>query len=314
MSKTIAMLGCLMIQLLPTIGEAQSHLFQESVTTWSEFLKNNSWQDMIVGRKPESCGCGLVYDLPNYLNRPGESFALADMRGITYSEPHYHSAGVTEIYFFLQGEALVVVGGKEMHATVGTVIVTPPLTAHYVIPDKECVLAVVNVPAFRIEDYHVVTETNHTVGFDKKQFERLTIGERAEGLKVYVAAKFSDKERVRGVYAQLRAAGHHITAEWFDHKPTTPFSENKELAEFYAQKDINGVLAADIFILLSHAEPSMGASAELGAAIASYIHFGKPKVFVVGPHFDVNFAFYHPCVQRVASVEEVIKFFSEQRG
>lgn len=175
--KPIVMIGFLMMQLFRIAGNTIPNFVEESVAAWGEFLKNNSWQDMVSGLKPESCGCGLVYGLPNYLQRKGESFALADMRNIAYSEPHYHSAGVTEIYFFLQGSALVVVGGKEMHVSAGSVVVTPPLTAHYVIPNKDCVLAVVSIPAFRIEDYHILTETNHVVGFDKEQFLRL-IGEK----------------------------------------------------------------------------------------------------------------------------------------
>lgn len=146
---------------------------QESVSAWSEFLKNQNWEQLIVGKNPEQCGCGLVYELPNYLGRAQESFAIADMRNIAFSEPHYHSAEVTEIYFILQGAGIVVVGDTEYTVKAGDVIVTPPLTTHYVIPDKECVLAVVNIPAFRIEDYHVVTETNPAVKFDKEQLVRL---------------------------------------------------------------------------------------------------------------------------------------------
>lgn len=125
-------------------------------------------------------------------------------------------------------------------------------------------------------------------------------------MKIYVAAKFNDKERVKSVYALLQEAGHTITADWTDHKPTDPFSANKELSEFYAEKDIAGVLVADVFILLSNDSPSMGASAELGAAIASYISLKKPQIFVVGPHFDTNFAFYHPAVQQKTTIKDVL--------
>src|SRR5271169_5229620 len=103
-------------------------------------------------------------------------------------------------------------------------------------------------------------------------------------MKVYVSAKFNDKERVQSVYALLKQAGHTITHEWIHNKPSYPFSADPAFTAQCAAEDIEGVRAADLFILLSNAEPSMGASAELGAAIALFLHFKKPQIYVVGPH------------------------------
>ena len=126
-------------------------------------------------------------------------------------------------------------------------------------------------------------------------------------MKVYVSAKFDDKERVKNVYTLLRQMGHTITHEWIHNKASYPFSLNSEFTAQCAVQDIEGVRAADIFILLSNAEPSMGASAELGAAIASFLTFKRPYIYVVGPHFDTNFCFYHPTVTRKNSIEEVLQ-------
>lgn len=125
-------------------------------------------------------------------------------------------------------------------------------------------------------------------------------------MKIYVSAKFDDKERVKKVYDLLQQAGHTITHEWIHNKAAFPFSEHAVFTTRCAVEDIQGVLDADVFILLSNAQPSMGSSAELGAAIASFITFKKPSLFVVGPHFDTNFAFYHPAVTMVESVEQVL--------
>ena len=35
-------------------------------------------------------------------------------------------------------------------------------------------MAVVNIPTFNVEDYHVIMETNEAVKFNKMQFEQLT--------------------------------------------------------------------------------------------------------------------------------------------
>ena len=50
---------------------------------------------------PKPTGCGPVYELKNPIERPNESFAIADMREIQVAEPHYHPE--TEIYFVLEG-------------------------------------------------------------------------------------------------------------------------------------------------------------------------------------------------------------------
>jgi len=125
-------------------------------------------------------------------------------------------------------------------------------------------------------------------------------------MKFYVAAKFCDKERVKEAYVRIKQLGHTITHEWVHNKESYPFHQNPTYTAYCATNDINGVLTADVFVLLSHAEPSMGASAELGAAIGSFIAFKRPHIFVVGPHFGANFAFWHPAVIQKESLEEVL--------
>lgn len=125
-------------------------------------------------------------------------------------------------------------------------------------------------------------------------------------MKIYVSAKFNDKERVKKVYALLKQAGHTITHEWIHNEESYPFDIDPSFTAQCAVEDFNGVLNSDVFILLSNAEPSMGASGELGAAIGSFIKFKKPYIYVVGPHFNINFCFYHPAVTKIDSVEEAL--------
>ena len=126
-------------------------------------------------------------------------------------------------------------------------------------------------------------------------------------MQVYVSAKFSDKERVKEVYVALKQEGHTITHEWVHNKPSYPFDIDPAFTSKCAAEDFAGVLASDVFILLSNAEHSMGASGELGAAIGSCITSKKPYIYVVGPHFNTNFCFYHPTVNMMESVEAVLR-------
>lgn len=145
------------------------------VAAWQDFLNTSDWQKLIRNAAPKPSGCGLVYELPNYLNRPEESFTIADMRALDFAEPHYHPTDNYEIYLVLQGEAVVVVGGEEQKVKTGDVVVIPPDTAHFTIPDKNFVIAAVNTPPFKPENYIKLTETesNPAFRFDAEQFNRI---------------------------------------------------------------------------------------------------------------------------------------------
>ncbi len=148
-------------------------VIEEVVRVWQNYLTNQGgWQDLIVGIEPKPTGCGPVYELANPIDRPDESFAIVDMRELVITEPHYHAHGETEIYFGLQGVGSVVVGRERQAIAPGSVIVTPPNTVHYTLPRREVVLAAVNTPPFKLENYIVVVGTNSEVGFDAEQYEQ----------------------------------------------------------------------------------------------------------------------------------------------
>jgi len=157
---------------LPIINHYSPDI-QDLVYAWQQFLLEHPWQELIKNRAPLKVGCGTVYELPNYLNRPNEDFAIVDMGAIIYAEPHYHPENDYEIYFVLQGTAIVVVGKVEYHVKPGDVIVIPPNKAHFTIPDAEYVIACVNTPPYNPEHYIKLTESNAAFEFDKKQFDRL---------------------------------------------------------------------------------------------------------------------------------------------
>lgn len=93
------------------------------------------------------------------------------MSNLGFAEPHNHPE--TEIYFILHGSGLVVVGGQEQHVQKGSVVIIPSNIAHFTIPEKDLVMAVINTPPFKPENYYPLTQENSAVKFDKAQFERL---------------------------------------------------------------------------------------------------------------------------------------------
>lgn len=149
----------------------------ELVAAWQAYFKTvDEWQELIEGVEPKATGCGPVYELENRLGRTNESLAIADMRSIKYATPHYHANGEAEVYFVLNGSGLVVVGNEEKQAEKSDVVVIPPDTAHYTIPDKVhgLVLAVVNTPPFNPENAVDIVEDSPEVAFDLSKFKQLT--------------------------------------------------------------------------------------------------------------------------------------------
>ncbi len=149
------------------------------LAAWQPYIHTiDNWQSLVEGVEPKPTGCGPVYELPNPIERPHESFAIADMRELAFAEPHYHTNGESEIYIVLTGLGTVVVGGKEDEVEKGSVSVTPPETAHFTIPKRDLVLAVINTPPFNANNAVSLEESDSRVGYDLDQLQRLVAEEK----------------------------------------------------------------------------------------------------------------------------------------
>mgnify|MGYP001578042703 CR=1 FL=1 len=118
-------------------------------------------------------------------------------------------------------------------------------------------------------------------------------------LKIYTAARFSDRARLRAARDRMFQMGHECTASWLDEvaKPETMTIEvfNKKLAI----KDFTEISAADIIVvdtlepLITVAETSSGGGreVELGFALGQW---HRKEVWRVGPARNV----FHQLVDR----------------
>lgn len=148
---------------------------QTVLDVWQPYVDAiEDWQAQVKGVEPKATGCGPVYEL-DALDRPTESFAIADMTGIDFAQPHKHANGEVEIYFVLQGAGRVTVGHDVIDVTEGDTIVTPSGIAHYAVPEKEhgLVLAVVNTPPFNPENIVDLYASDEAAQFDYDQFREL---------------------------------------------------------------------------------------------------------------------------------------------
>lgn len=99
-------------------------------------------------------------------------------------------------------------------------------------------------------------------------------------MRIYVAAPWTHKADAARVAAGLEAAGHEITKRWWEHREVPHYltdddSNDAELRQ-QAVEDVQGVLDADVFVLLNY-EKSEGKAVETGIALAA----GVP-IIVVG--------------------------------
>ncbi len=148
---------------------------EDLISVWKPLVESiNDWQALTQGLVLKQTTCGPVYELPNPLQRSNESFAIADMRNLSFAEPHHHTNGEIEIYFILQGSGLAVVGGEEVRISKGSLIVIPPEISHFTVPESDLVIAVINTPPFDARNVVVDVKTNEEVGFYREQFDELT--------------------------------------------------------------------------------------------------------------------------------------------
>jgi len=124
-------------------------------------------------------------------------------------------------------------------------------------------------------------------------------------VRIYVGTKFENTKAVHEAYLALRDDGHTITHDW-----TVENAEGLrgQALEVYlqgcAERDVDGVLSANAFLLLNHVGMA-GGFTELGIAIAAE----KFIVVIDGKHPDKpKNIFYHlPHVHHARDLEDARK-------
>lgn len=160
------------------MAEANMH---EVVDVWQTQVSGiEDWEAVVDGLTAKDTQCGPVYDVipnpPEVGERPNEGFAIADMRGVKVAEPHYHTNGETEIYIVISGLGKTIVKDQAFELEPGTVVVIPPETAYYRLPQENFVLGVVNTPPFNPANVVNLTESNNAVGIDRAKYNQDVAG------------------------------------------------------------------------------------------------------------------------------------------
>jgi nucleoside 2-deoxyribosyltransferase len=119
-------------------------------------------------------------------------------------------------------------------------------------------------------------------------------------MKFYIAGRTSKTEDIKEMISLLTKFGHEVTHDWTltDAQFQRPYPI--DIAEQVADKDMRGIVDADIFIILGD-KSGTGMYVELGIALAT-----NTKVYSIGENNDVTVFHFLPNVKRMYTFSEVL--------
>jgi hypothetical protein len=126
-------------------------------------------------------------------------------------------------------------------------------------------------------------------------------------VKIYVAGPLADIENVQAVQSAVVAAGHELTLDWSrgpDVAFVVDYGSVPSVSAQLAKEDLDAVLSAEAVLVLASEHDGRGMFVELGAALGRAQRGDLSHVVVIGPLRHESVFYYHPAVQRVASVGE----------
>ncbi len=125
--------------------------------------------------------------------------------------------------------------------------------------------------------------------------------------RIYVAASYALLSTVTELYTSLRQRGHEITVPWAEMPNIKPFVSREVEAQERANLEIQGVLSADILILLTDetAAVSRGMFTELGVALAAQRLKQDIRIILLGRDNSSCVFYYATGLQKCRTVEEL---------
>jgi nucleoside 2-deoxyribosyltransferase len=143
-------------------------------------------------------------------------------------------------------------------------------------------------------------------------FENKKVKNKKKMVKVYLASKWGDRAIISDYIKELQSNGIDISFDWTCNEIHE--CKNHEEMAFYAEKDIQGVLDADIVValILDPTYAYRGTFTEIGCAIGS-----NKKVCIVCPldNADIhsNVFYWHKSIQHFTSWEAFLLFLNIQK-
>jgi hypothetical protein len=104
-------------------------------------------------------------------------------------------------------------------------------------------------------------------------------------MKIYIASRFADRERLRKHAHKIWDLGHEVTSSWLDEVKKASGMSHDEFWTKLGRKDLQEICASDLLIRDVHDISSTGgADTEYGFALARHQHC---LIWLIGPKRNV---------------------------
>lgn len=125
-------------------------------------------------------------------------------------------------------------------------------------------------------------------------------------MKCFVSGRSSNFEEIVRATQLLRDKGHEITHDWTVLPMIKPYSENQDKAGEFATMQIQGIIEAEVYVMLAHHDGT-GLFTELGAALALAQLHGKLRIYGVSRGISEAMFHYHPAIIWKETIDEVLE-------
>lgn len=109
--------------------------------------------------------------------------------------------------------------------------------------------------------------------------------------RIYLAARYSRKDELRGYREDIQKLGHEVTSRWLDSKEAIDLDMSSLEACIAANTDVEDILGSDVLVLFTENPkvgiPRGGRLTELGIAIGLRLNGLGPSIFLVGEKENV---------------------------
>ena len=131
-------------------------------------------------------------------------------------------------------------------------------------------------------------------------------------MQIYLAARFSEKDRMKNIREFLEGYGHQITSTWLDEEyaPTTQLHEvTEEFKIKTAEKDIEDIMQSELILFFS-VDPTLATVRGGRHFEAGYGYANGIPLWIVGPR--ENIFHYLPDVRQFDDVFEAMDAIEEE--
>lgn len=124
-------------------------------------------------------------------------------------------------------------------------------------------------------------------------------------MKFYISSRVKHKEEVQDISSLLEEKGHDNTFDWTEYSSLKPYGDNIDKSKEFSLKVEKAIKDCDLFILISD-EAGTGMYTELGMAMQKALKEKVPKIYIIGDYLSRSVFYFHPIINRVNNIEEVL--------